>query len=258
MHPIARRIPLMGFILAAVLNVVACTPKPPESADPATAEFCAGYLTATQAFLKSPITGDPEVVERMDKAEIMAEAGKLAADVNAVQAVAPEELIEVMAKVSSIFDAAASSGDPAMLQDETLMTESGAIDVWAYDHCGWPQVPVTATDFALEGIPDTLAAGTTAFKLINDSEAEQHVLLITRRQPGVTGSAEDILSQEGDVFQSDLELVAATGAAPGTAAGAAVELTPGDYIAFCPLPLGDPSEGKLHYTLGEYSEFTVE
>jgi hypothetical protein len=32
-------------------------------------------------------------------------------------------------------------------------------------------------------------------------------------------------------------------------------LTPGDHIAFCPIPHGDPSSGETSY---KFSEFTVE
>jgi hypothetical protein len=256
-----RRLSMLVPLAAAIGLLAACAPDSgaPQSSDAAAdPQYCADYLTALNAFLVSPIAGGPEVMQTLDKATIQAEAKKLADEVRALQAHAPAELTTPLKTTLDTMDSVATTGDTGPMNEPEFMTSSTPIDLYAYDKCGWKQVPVTATDYKFEGIPASLPAGTTSFKMDNKSTAEEHVLLITRRKPGVTDSVADIMNMnEGDIFGSKLDLVMAAGAPPGASTATAGELTPGEYIALCPIPQGGKPEGKSHAELGMYQEFTV-
>jgi hypothetical protein len=274
-----QRVAASLSLLSAILLVGGCAPQateapvptavptevPPTATSPASAssQFCSDYLAVSIGFLKSPITGDDTAMKSMSKDAITAEAQKLVDSVAALKASAPTELADPLTKVLTVLDEVVTTGDASKIQSSDLMSQGGAVDVWAVGHCGWPQVSVTATDYAFAGIPATIPAGVTGFLMTNQSTAEQHVLLIARRKPGSTTPTKDLMGMQGDVFASDLELVAATGAEPGGTAGAAADLTPGDYIAFCPIPQGgtpapnSTPSGQAHSALGQYSEFTV-
>lgn len=264
----ARSVPSLSLApiltLAIALVLVSCAPEnsqtfdqvPPTNppASQSNAAFCDSYLNVLSAFLASPITGGPEGMP--DKSTTIAEAQKLVVAMKDLKSKAPAELAPVVEKLVAELDGVATSGDAtAMMENmEAIGLET---DTWTYDHCGWNQVPITAKDFAFEGLPATLAAGKTGFKMNNTATAEDHVLLITRRKPGVTRSVTEILADGNDPMVKDVDLVAATGAGPMKLGYAAVDLTPGEYIYLCPIPQGGKPEGKTHYALGMFGEFTV-
>ena len=142
-------------------------------------------------------------------------------------------------------------------------------------------IDVTAIDYAFEGLPDTIAPGTT-LTLTNSSTAEIHELVAFLLPASETKTAEEIAGlpegEFGALFPGEpaAVLVAPPGGAPQIpAVGDGSFTEPGRYVVFCFIPTGaDPEEylaaassgegppqvegGPPHFTQGMYGEFTVE
>jgi len=254
--------PWLGLVVAvAGLAAAGCRPGGTPAGRPevpaGAEQFCGAYLELSDIILTSPlIQGSGDAPE--DRAVVVTEAGKIADALDRMKADAPEAVQSAIVKVSAIFHGIADSGDPAALNDTaTLEADYKGIDDWAYEHCGWNQVPVTAVNYAFQDLPPTLPAGRTSLRLTNQATDEEHVMLVTRRQPGVTGSFQDLLAKPGDPFAKDLELVAAVAAAPGAVGSTGVDLAPGDYAFLCPVPQGGKPDGQPHFALGMLQEVTV-
>jgi hypothetical protein len=150
-------------------------------------------------------------------------------------------------------------GFKTALDDPTLQEHGQAIDAWAFDHCKYQAVDVTATEYKFSGIPKKLTAGRTMFKLTNDG-AEVHeigVAHIKTKTPLKT-----LLSDEkrGD---KETEFLGGTGpVAEGDTAYAYVQLPKGRTAAVCFIPVGTTDinsigSGKPHAAMGMVREFKV-
>lgn len=140
-------------------------------------------------------------------------------------------------------------------------------------------VEVTAVDYGYEGLPATVAAGTT-LNLFNESDVELHEIVAIRLADDDTRTVDELV-QDPEALQALFPSVATVILAPPQEAGFAVvgtgELTePGRYIIICAIPTGaDPGEymaaaaeseggppevegGPPHFVAGMYTEVVVE
>ncbi len=191
----------------------------------------------------------------------------------AIAAVAPEEISEEISLVVDAFLAANEAGDPgAAFADPAVEEAFGPIEAYDVDVCGFEddgdeeegseqdpsvtevdpdaaQVAVVATEYAFEF--DAPSAGATSFTMTNDGE-ETHVMAVFKLAEGAT--LDDALESEGDdefveeQFDSDV-------ATPGGEAVLTAELTPGDWAMICYIP---NTEGVPHFELGQIEEFTID
>jgi hypothetical protein len=146
---------------------------------------------------------------------------------------------------------------------------------------GGDAVEVTAVDFAFEGLPDSVAAGTT-FSLVNAAEAELHELVAIRMPDDETRSLEELMADPSqlDAVFATAEPATVVIARPGETGEAVLGdgsiAEPGRYAVFCAIPTGvDPDEylnappseegppqvegaGPPHFLSGMYAELTVE
>lgn len=136
-------------------------------------------------------------------------------------------------------------------------------------------VTVVAVDYAFEGLPSSVPAGTT-IALQNDG-VEVHELLLARRNDGVTETWDELLALPDEEVITKVTIIGPLIADPGQAGvnvedgGATLTVTEeGAYIALCFVPQGmtalpdesaapDPaaSFGPPHFVLGMRQEFTV-
>ena len=152
------------------------------------------------------------------------------------------------------------------------------IDNWTFDNCSFDaKVDVAAVDWAFGGIPLELPAGSAAFRVTNIGE-EMHEMGILRRLDGVTLSWDEILPIVAESFLNETDeadqYVEWVGHAwvptSENSVVAFAELVPGDYAAFCMVPVGtnqDMSEEDMealagpgyeaHWQHGMLQEFTV-
>ena len=114
-------------------------------------------------------------------------------------------------------------------------------------------VPVTAVDFAFEGLPAEIPAGPTSFEFTNDGEAA-HEMAVFKLGEGVDLDA--LLASEEEPSEEDAQEVGFTFAPPGEGGVYlnADDLQPGTYAVVCFIP---GPEGKPHYELGMKTTFTV-
>lgn len=142
-------------------------------------------------------------------------------------------------------------------------------------------IAVTAVDYGFEGLPATIAAGTT-LTLANESSMELHELVAIRLPDDETRSADELVQLPPEELGAFFPLVATVIITPPNAPeGFAVEGTgtltePGRYLIICAIPTGaDPDEymqaaaeseggppevegGPPHFVNGMYAEITVE
>ncbi len=143
-------------------------------------------------------------------------------------------------------------------------------------------VEVTAVDYAFEGLPDRVAAG-TKLTLTNSSDEEVHELVAIALPPDEERSADELVKLPEEEQASLASgppaavLVAPPGGAPVIEAVGDGTLTePGRYLILCSIPTGaDPDEyleaaresqggppdvagGPPHFVNGMYGEVVVE
>lgn len=144
-------------------------------------------------------------------------------------------------------------------------------------------IEVRGIDYAFEGIPATVEAGTT-LTFTNASEVEPHELVLFRIPDGEDRSIDELLALPEE--EAERAVGAPIGVAVAVQPGSAGELVEGDltvsepgrYVALCFLPVGsDPDEmqemmesdaegppeqgadaGPPHFVQGMKHEFTVE
>lgn len=141
-------------------------------------------------------------------------------------------------------------------------------------------VDVVAVDFAFEGLPDTVEAG-TKLTLRNDAQSELHELVAFRLDDDETRSMEELLELSPGEMQGVLGEPSTVILAPPSSEQAAVPVGDGTlsesgrYAILCMIPTGaDPEEymsaaatsdgppdvagGPPHIVHGMYAELTVE
>jgi uncharacterized cupredoxin-like copper-binding protein len=140
-------------------------------------------------------------------------------------------------------------------------------------------IEIDAVDYAFEGLPATVEAGTT-FRLHNHSSAELHEMVAFHLPAGEDRSLEELLALdqaelEGIVGAPRAVVVARPGEEGFVALGEATFGEPGRYLVLCAIPLGaDPEEylaaaeaaggqptgfdGPPHFTAGMVAEVVVE
>lgn len=113
-------------------------------------------------------------------------------------------------------------------------------------------IPVTAVDFAFEGIPAEVSAGPVAFEFTNEGEAA-HELAIFKLGDDV--DLDELLASDEEPSEEDAQEAGGTFAPPGEGGVYAnTELEPGTYAVVCFIP---GPEGKPHYELGMKTTFEV-
>ncbi|MDP9453854.1 MAG: hypothetical protein M3P97_10845 [Actinomycetota bacterium] len=144
------------------------------------------------------------------------------------------------------------------------------IDEYLLANCDFSEVSVNGTEYAYEGIPETVDAGQTAFTFTNEG-GEEHEFILIRVNDDVTQSIQELAAlPEEEVFQM-IRVVSFTSALPGGTDYSFVDLEPGRYGALCFIPVGSTPEaiaaaeaageeidGPPHFTQGMVTEFTVE
>jgi uncharacterized cupredoxin-like copper-binding protein len=140
--------------------------------------------------------------------------------------------------------------------DDTFEAYTAVVDRSA-DECDLEPLAVTAVDYAFQGVPASIPAGTYAMELTN-SGSEEHEMILFRKKPGVTQSIEEIVNLPEDQSDSLVEFGGAAFAPPGESGSTLAELEPGEYGMACFIPVGGAEDGPPHFTRGMLAEFTVE
>jgi len=146
---------------------------------------------------------------------------------------------------------------------------------------GGETIEVTGVDYAFEGIPTTVEAG-TEFTFRNGSDKEAHELVLVKVKEGETRSAQELLELPEEESEKLVEFQGvAVAPEPGgegrVVDGELVVKDPGRYLALCFIQVGsdpaklqeamenpeggppaeDPDAGPPHFVQGMVQEFTV-
>lgn len=210
--------------------------------------FCDSVVAAETAVLAASSGGDPGAVE-----DLLATAEENT----------PAELEEQMTVVADTVRRALEKRDDSAFQSEDFAQNEEEVDQWVADNCGYERVDVAAVDYAFEGVPETLPAGTVTFAFSNEGEEIHEMLLVRYKDPKTT--IEDLMKLSDKEAQSMIDFLGASFGPPGASDLEPKELTPGKYAMVCFVPVGSTSEkaarkadGPPHVARGMSAEFTVE
>lgn len=211
-------------------------------------EFCEAVVAAETAVLAASSGGDPGPVE-----DLIAKA----------EETAPEELQEQMTVVVAAVREALETKDDTAFGTEGFSRNEEEVDQWVADNCGFRPVPITAVDYAFEGVPDTLPAGFTAFHFTNGGEEVHEMIMVRYKDESLT--VKDLMKLSDKEAEEKLVFLGASFGPPGASDTEIKELEPGKYALLCFVPVGSTSEkaaekadGPPHVARGMSAEFTVE
>lgn len=176
---------------------------------------------------------------------------------NKVVNVAPASLLPA---ITALRDAYQKKGEKLFNSDKGIALLA-PVDTWMYDNCPGVKVPVTAIDYEFDGMPATLAPGTTMIKLTNDAPKETHEMALFKlNADGAAMDPVELLSLPQKKAGKLVDFSSSTFmfAPPGQSGYGFANLTPGKYVYACFLPTGGKQNGKPHFTQGMYGTLTVQ
>jgi hypothetical protein len=215
------------------------------------AAFCDGVVAFNSAVFQYDISEDS------DEADIKAAGEDLAPLFQPIADNAPDDLATDAGALNDTIQALLEGDAAAFSADATFEQYTGLVS-GAIDACDYEQISVKGVDYAYEGVPATIAAGTVAFEFENASEAEDHMMGIVRKKDGVTLTFAELLDLPDDQGEDQTEFLGEAFAPPGETGSALATLTPGSYAMICFIPVGSGEDGPPHFTQGMLQEFTVE
>ena len=226
------------------------TTEDAEEASGASDEFCDTVVefsgTATNTDLGDEAT----------EADITAAGDEMAPLTETLVAEAPDDLADEAEAIDAAIQDLTEGDATAFNADESFEQFTGLLD-GAIEECGYEAVDVTGVEYAFEGVPDSVPAGTVAFTFSNEGE-EPHEMLLFRKVDGETASFEEIFSGPEEESEGKIEFAGATFAEPGDEGSALTDLSAGDYAMVCFVPVGGGEDGPPHVSEGMFKEFTVE
>ncbi|MFP5255724.1 MAG: hypothetical protein ACLGI8_07715 [Acidimicrobiia bacterium] len=198
-----------------------------------------------------------ELHEGSSEEEIKAAGEEIAPVFQTVADNAPEELADTAAELNESVQALLEGDSEPFNSDDTFMTYTEMAGQ-AVDACGFESIEVTGVDYAFEGVPATVPAGTVAFEFVNESDSEEHEMILVKKAAGVQLSWEELVELPEEESESMVEFAGATFAPPGGSSSTFAELSPGEYAMLCFIPVGGAEDGPPHFTQGMLQELTVE
>jgi hypothetical protein len=221
---------------------------PEETAHAEHTAFCEGVVAAETAVLAASSGGDPGDLE-----------GLLAT----LEETAPPELEEQLTVVLDTVRRALDKKDDSVFENEEFATNEEEVDAWLADNCGFEAVDISAVEYAFEGAPETLTAGTTTFTFTNDGEEVHEMIMVRYKDESLT--IKDLMKLSDKEAEKQLEFLGASFGPPGTVDTESRSLAAGKYALVCFIPVGATSEkalrkaeGPPHVAKGMSAEFIVQ
>lgn len=217
------------------------------------AEFCDAVVEFNSAVFQLDIS------EESTEEEIVAQGEEVAPVFQTIADEAPDSLAADAEELNEAIQALTEGDAEAFNSDATFEKYTSLVD-GAVDECGYETVDVTGIDYAYQGVPETIEAGTVAFTFTNAAESEDHMMGIIKKKDGVDLSWEELLELPEEEAEQSTEFKGEAFAPAGEESSSLAELDAGEYAMICFIPVGSPDteDGPPHFTEGMLQEFTVE
>lgn len=262
-----RRLRALVAAAALVVGLAACGSDDDDDASVAPAESSSDHSDASAelaVYCTDVITLD-QMFQHFDAEDPPAFEAALAEAVPVTERIvagAPAELEDEYAVLSAAFGEVVDTADPAPFFTPEVDAADDAVHAHHLDYCGWTVAEITAENFHFTGTFPT-EAGQVSFDLANTGD-EAHALMVARKLDEVEGSAVDAFNalESEEALPTAFEQAVAVFAEPGDSAYGLVDLAPGEYVAYCPIPSGTVGEdsigdGPPHFTQGMVTTFEV-
>ncbi len=257
---------LAGSML--ILTLTACGGGGGSSVSPASPQSqgdVQAYCEAKRAFETAP---SPAVDFQSASPEEVVEAGKSYAATTLLPifdnlvATAPPEVLDASKLLHSGMTRLQETGDFFLFNAPEYGAAQAATHLFDRENCGWGRVNLTTTDYAFEGVPETLPAGTVSFDVTNRSDTEIHEMAILKKADGVTEPIQELLGPSAIAPPEKTTLVVDGLAQPGSSSYEVADLQPGNYAMVCFVHVGathqnPQGDGPPHHAKGMVAEFTV-
>lgn len=187
--------------------------------------------------------------------------------IDAYVAAAPTEVTAAAHTLADTVAGVIDGGDPSVFDSPEFTTASDGAHSYDLANCGWQQVEVGLVDTAFQ-VTLPSASGVYSFEGTNNGE-QFHVIAIGRLRDGVEATAQEawdavMSATDGEAeFGKHFDDVAGTAMAPGNSGHAVADLTPGQYVMFCPVSAGSDAahdfhgDGAPHFMTGMLQFFTI-
>ena len=255
---------VQGGLLAMALVVSACGD---DEADPAVEETTTSAATADPTATEAAAGGEDAAAFCDTWTELQATVGDVAPDetvslAEAARAAAPEDVATAIQTQIDLF----SSGVERFEEDPEFIAAEETIDTHLFDVCeADTTIEVTGTEYAYDGVPSEVAAGTVKIRFANEG-AELHEAVHLVKKEGVTESWDEILALGEEESRAKVDFVGGGFALPGSFDVGIHDWEPGEHLLICFLPQGatpeafasgEEPQGAPHFTLGMKHEFVV-
>ena len=256
---------IAGLSIVLAAGLTACGGDDDDSAADITAAcdghagMLAGFNTLFTTVPEPPEDGPPppEFKGQLQSAYDANIATPLAALVAGAPDEIKDEVDEIALKIKRFRDDA----DPSAIDGEDFQRLTGTVDAYLHENCSGPKADVKAVNYAYEGLPATMPAGTVRIELENTSD-EAHEIVILNRKPGVTETYDQLLALPDDQAQAKLDFVDAASVDPDGTGYIVANLPAGDLVFLCSFGKGttdddEPKQEEPHFTLGMKQEVKV-
>lgn len=246
-----RTLPLV-LTAGALLLAAGCGEDSGEAAG-APGEYCDAAVAVDQAF---------QAVDADDPDSFASALATAQAALGTAAGVAPSAVREEYGVLEAALDEVVATGDPApYFADEVVATEA-TVHGHDVDACDWTSISVSAEDYAFAADWPS-KPGPVSFDVTNTG-AEPHVLIVVRKLDSTSGSALDAFEAAAseEELVASFEFAASVFVAPGASDYALADLAAGDYVVFCPVPVGTTGEesigdGPPHHRQGMLASFEL-
>jgi uncharacterized cupredoxin-like copper-binding protein len=171
---------------------------------------------------------------------------------------APAEIRDAAAELASLMDRAFNQEDFEALDGPAFAEAMDSSARYFHERCEVDhRVTVRGVEYAFEGLPSELEAGTVSFLFeVPEGAAEPHELVIVERLDGTDEPIEELLAlPDEEIFEKVGWVGVAFVDSPGRASALVVDLAPGSYIVVCNYPVGDGDDSHAEH--GMVVEVTV-
>lgn len=254
--------PKVGLLALVVLALAACGS---DTTDSSTASVLPARDAAAVAYCETSLDLERAVGSVTEPTPDALRA--IQPQIDAFVAAAPTEVSTAAHTLADTVSTVIDGGDPSVLDGPELAAATDTAHAYDLAHCGWQQVQVGLIDTSFQvTLPTT--AGVYSFEGTNTG-TQFHVIGLGRLRDDAEPTAKEawdavMSATDGEAeFGKHFDDVTGTGIAPGATGHAVGELTPGQYVMFCPIPMGSDAahefqgDGAPHFMSGMLQFFTI-